>query len=232
MRKRIGLGCAIVLAALFGCSGGGGGGESNRVPVVRYYDLDPEYQYEPGYSEGWDIAGTAYEIPESDDTCEITGSLLTQVLSRVVSEGETFTPVQTHITMTICDVGIPASIRITYYDEDLDPYGEWDSDGRLVRQPNVIRRLPHNAEIGAFGEGTSWVYTDGDRSTSSWSLEEGTGAYATLQVYRTIKDATGNTVSYVEVTSVINTEGEVLESSRKAWDYEIGLRIEAEYTAR
>ena len=226
--------CVMLLLADFGCSGGGGGDAptsgASPAPIIRQYDLDPSHRYEPGYSEAWDMNGTVSELPGHTNPLVFEGTMLGTVKNKVF-DGEWLTPVEIHYSGSIDDVPIPSDIYTTYFDKDLVPHSEKNLSGD-TDLPTYIVAMPHDAEIGDFGELTSWLEGDGGTKVGTWQLEAGPSAYAKLTKSWTYRDSWGQTTEFEEITWTINTSGERISGSGTVVGYSTNLELEVTYTRK
>ena len=108
---------------------------------------------------------------------------------------------------------VPSNLSIlttTYLNADSgnnEPVFAEDNNG-LTGVPIEIHLPPDVAQVGDFGELTSWSYNNGWTETGTWSLESSSPGFANLVQNARLYDSQNNLISTGKITSKINEMGE------------------------
>lgn len=225
----------LIFTSIFcviGCGGGGGGSSTNGSPQSETNFRLPSRDLYVGYSEAWDISGTATSTTNRNNTANVSGNLQIEVLDIETYQGESAYPVEEMVNLTIDGTAIATKILTNYYDMSFDPISIVDETGEITKTPIRINDAPEIAEIGDFGQLTSWRYSDGSEEYRTWRLEEAGGDRANYIKTRTRKNQYDRTISYAEIKYKIDIDGNILSQNRNVSDYENDIEYDLVYTRR
>jgi hypothetical protein len=223
----------VVLFLLLSCGGGGGSdsstdGSSQSETTFKL----PIRTLSVGYSEVWDISGTVTSTRDRSDMADVSGSVQIEVLDIEYYQGERAYPVEQLVSLSIDGTPVATEIDTFYFDMNGNPISVVNETGGTEKTPITINHCPEYAEIGDFGQLTSWSYSDGREEHRTWRLEGAGGDKAIFIETRTVKNRYGRVLLYVVVEYKIATNGNILSQTRTVNDYDNDVEIDLVYTKR
>ena len=212
---------AIFFLASCGGGGGGGGGGGTTPSTVTTYHLYDDGVYDVGYFISFTLIGSS----NTGENAE--GSLSTATRATETIDGILAIPRETYMELRNITTGAFSSDLITsYIDADThEPIKQISLNTGIEWAPTSISKLPDMAEIGDFGELTSWASNDGRTLTETWLLEDAGNNLANLVTTETIKLSNGDTESVTEEIVTIDETGDPLRGSIEIWYPDTGFVI-------
>lgn len=219
---------------VLGCGGGGGGDSSTDESLQSETTFTlPRIDLSVGYTEAWDISGTAISTLNRNNTATVSGSLQIEVLDIEDYQGERAYPVEQLVNLSIDGNPRITDLDTHYYDINGNPIAIVDASSGDVKTPITINHKPDIADIGDFGQLTSWRNSaDGSEQHSTWRLEGAGGDKADYIETRTVRDRYGNVDQNAEIECRIDTNGKILRQTRIISDYENNIEYDVVYTQR
>ena len=201
---------AISVSFIVACGGGGGGGGGVTDPGTVFSLIAPGADV-PGYLITGNHSGT---VTLDGTSYNATGTFSQQTRDIVFLDafGVNAMPADTLLTINTPQL-VPSYMSIlstVYLNADSgnnEPVFGEDNNG-LEGIPMEIHLPPAVAQVGDFGEATSWSYSNGWTGTGTWSLESSTPGFANLVTIAQIYDSLDNLISTAKITSRINEMGE------------------------
>jgi len=245
----------VFLILSIGCSGGGEGDGGATTPIqTKYFDLNPAKRYKIGFTECWDLLGTATD--NNGNIEPFVGVISTGVVVSAHS-GYTYTQIDSYFQGLIGNKWIESDLCFTndqggcdpviidtfWYDPQDNPYCKWDwpevNSAEMVAWADPVVELPHDAQIGETGDLSGWQFTTSDTRTPASTFISGTWSLtahdnnAMLTFYEIYEDAYGWEIWYREIAYVINEDGDRLSGEYLLVEYtDGGHTFEADMTAR
>ena len=189
----------IFTLLMIGC---GDGSTTPSEPIT--YHLYDDGQFNPGYQISFSLTG------RSSVGAFFTGTVsITATRDQALYAGEPVIPVETYMRLTETNSGNSTSTVSTEY---FNPYNFepvlMELEGVLYT-PTDISVMPDTAEIGDFGELTTYSGIDGSTITGTWRLEDAGSGLADIvqQIYYSGGALDFNTTSKIRIDETGNPSG-------------------------